>query len=84
MDESDIEEDTSWEFTKKTNLDNGEQSLTGAQKIIFEQSVIPKIKNVSAKDIIDLGECTLRKHQIRTQDVSPIFIQPYRRATIVS
>ncbi len=77
LDEPDIEEDTSWEFTKKPVVGTSDINLTGEQKIIFEQSVFPKIKDVSAKDINDLGESTLRKHQIRTQDVPPIFIQPY-------
>ena len=80
LDEPDIEEETSWEFTKTQKVEIRDVNLTGGQLIIFEQSVLPKIKDVSAKDINDLDECTLTKHQIRTQDVPPIFIQPYRKS----
>jgi hypothetical protein len=80
LDEPDIEEETSWEFTKKPIIEVQESELNSDQKKTFEKVVLPKIKEVSAKDINDLGECTLRKHHIRTQDVSPIFIQPYRKS----
>jgi len=62
LDEPDIEEETSWEFAYKPNVIVQKSDLEGAQKIVFEQSVVPKIKEVSAKNINDLGECTLRKH----------------------
>jgi hypothetical protein len=80
LDEPDIEEETSWEFAYKPNIIVQKSDLEGAQKIVLEQSVVPKIKEVSAKNINDLGECTLRIHHIRTQDFPPIFIQPYRKS----
>jgi len=80
LDEPDIEEETSWEFTNKPIIEVQKTELNSDQKKTFEKVVLPKIKEVSAKDINDLGECTLRKHQIRTQDVAPIFIQPYRKS----
>lgn len=80
IDSEDMITETDWDFGYDVEIKPKEVSLLSTKELNHFRGIIPDIKEVVAKDIYDLKECSVRKHVLQTNLNAPIFIPAYRKS----
>ena len=77
-DEVDIEGETNWTIDRDFNMVS-ESALDKHEEVMFRE-LVKDIKKGFAKNLNELGDCSIRKHKIRTLDEEPVYTVPYRKS----
>ena len=56
-----------------------ESALEKHEEVMFRE-LVKDIKKGFAKNLNELGDCSIRKHKIRTLDEEPVYTVPYRKS----
>ena len=73
-------ESSDWVFSDKNEIKPAEPSILSKENIKEFKKIIPHVEAVIAKDLKNLNACNVRYHEVKTGNVTPIYISPYRKS----